>query len=114
MAKPRVNVCPVANGYSGPAERIIEFSSGNDTVQAGGLISLRRTDAGTLDVQLYQQDPTVRVSVSGAGFLATGLLGTCVHCGQPIGQAADQRWFSDGPDFACANADAGAHQSEPR
>lgn len=59
MAKPKVNTNPVANQYSAPNERIIEYSS----TQGGGLISIRETDAGRLRVDLYQHDDSVEIIV---------------------------------------------------
>lgn len=56
----RVNTSPVADTYaSRPEEKIIEFSSPN----GGGLIGFRVMDDGTLRVDVYRQDPTVRVLV---------------------------------------------------
>jgi hypothetical protein len=65
MRKPRVNTNPVANTYSSPAERIVEFHSGKPG-GSGGLISFRRLEDGTLQVDLYQLDPAVVVNVSAA------------------------------------------------
>jgi hypothetical protein len=53
----RVNTSPVANQYASRHERIIEFSSPN----GGGLISFTLLDDGTVRVDLYQLDDTVRV-----------------------------------------------------
>lgn len=59
--KPRVLTKCVANSYTGPTERIVEFSS--DThAGAGGLIRLANTDEGLL-VQVYRVTKT-RVMVS--------------------------------------------------
>jgi len=57
----RINVNPVANQYSAPAERIIEFSS----PAGGGLISLTVVTAAQgdpyLTVELYRLDEGVQV-----------------------------------------------------
>ena len=55
--RPRVTVNCVADTYTGPGERIIEFSSEN----GGGLIAFRMRHDGTLLVDIYRTDPTVRV-----------------------------------------------------
>ena len=62
MAKISVNTSPVADQYAGRDEKIIEYSSPN----GGGLISFRLMDDGTLSVDLYRHDPTVRVRVGEA------------------------------------------------
>jgi hypothetical protein len=59
MAKPRVLTKCVANNYTGPNERIIEFSSKS----GGGLIAFRETGDRTLLVSVYRLDPTVQVTV---------------------------------------------------
>lgn len=61
MPKPKVNTNPVANNYSAPNERIIEYSSKS----GGGLIAFREVD-GRLIVELYRHDATVDVSVGPA------------------------------------------------
>ena len=58
MRKPKVNTNPVANNYSAPNERIIEYSSQS----GGGLIAFRETD-GHLTVDLYRHDGTVDIRV---------------------------------------------------
>lgn len=58
MSRPSVNLRPVADSYSGPTERIIEFS--DRETGAGGLISIRRGD-GELIVDVYRCDENVRV-----------------------------------------------------
>lgn len=58
MKKPSVTLkCP-ANQYTGPNERIVEFSFGNGM---GGLISLRELDNGKCRVEVYQTDEGVQV-----------------------------------------------------
>ena len=59
--KPRVVMTCVANRYAGPRERIVEFSHPN----GGGLISFFACEDGNLLVQVYRQDDTVEVMVSG-------------------------------------------------
>jgi hypothetical protein len=61
MAKPKVNTNPVANQYSAPNERIIEYSIRSGL---GGLISLREIEGGKLQVQLYRHDADVEILVS--------------------------------------------------
>lgn len=61
MAKPKVDTNPVANQYAGPNERIIEYS--DRATGLGGLISIRRTDAGELVVDVYAHDAKVDVRV---------------------------------------------------
>ena len=63
MAKPKVTTKCVANTYSGPNERIIEFCDPDTDGPAGGLISFRRNIRGTLDVYVYRCDPGVNVIV---------------------------------------------------
>ena len=67
MSKPRVMTNPVANRYSAPHERIVEFSAPNGN---GGLISLMNHDDGTLSVHVYNYGPRV-----------------AVHVGKPVQQA---------------------------
>jgi hypothetical protein len=55
-----VNTSPVADQYAGGGERIIEF----DSPSGGGLISFQENGDGTLRVDIYRCDPTVKV-VSG-------------------------------------------------
>lgn len=57
MRKPSAKLRCVANGYTAPNERVIEFSHPN----GGGLISLRATDDGRLIVEAYQLDAAVDV-----------------------------------------------------
>lgn len=67
MRKPTVITNCVANAYTGPNERIIEFSdreSSGPNSPIGGLISFRRTDDGRLLVRVYRCDPEVEVSVA--------------------------------------------------
>lgn len=59
MAKPRVSTKCVANGYTGPNERIVEFSSAN----GGGLIAFRETPDGHLLISIYNCDSKVIVGV---------------------------------------------------
>lgn len=56
--KIKVNPRPVADAYTGPDERIIEYSSPN----GGGLISFRLTSDGYLHVDLYREDSTVLIT----------------------------------------------------
>ncbi len=63
MSKPSVNTNPVANGYTEKNERIVEFNSGVPN-GPGGLISLRRTEEGKLQVSVYRTDDDVDVIVS--------------------------------------------------
>lgn len=58
MKKPSVNVNPVANKYSAPDERIVEFTFDNGV---GGLISFRTVN-GTPTVEIYRCDMSVIVS----------------------------------------------------
>jgi hypothetical protein len=67
MPKPKVNTNPVANNYSAPNERIIEYSSKS----GGGLIALRETDDGRLTVDLYRHDDTVDIRVGPAEGIPT-------------------------------------------
>jgi hypothetical protein len=60
--KPKVNLTPVASAYDVHGERTIEFSHAN----GGGLISFRAQADGTLRVDIYRQDPTVRVTIGPA------------------------------------------------
>lgn len=60
MKKPKVLTRCVANAYAAPNERIIEFTNGT----CGGLMSLRTMPDGSLAVGIYQQDATVKVTVS--------------------------------------------------
>lgn len=62
MRKPRVTTNPVANRYSSPNERIVEYSAGESG--AGGLISLTVTEDGRLHVHLYRHDALVTISVA--------------------------------------------------
>lgn len=55
--KPCVTTKCVANTYSAPNERIVEFD--------GGLISFAREDDGVITVTLYRLDTNVRVAVGG-------------------------------------------------
>jgi hypothetical protein len=55
-----VIIACVADGYHGPGERIIEFSSEN----GGGLIAFALRDDGTLLVNVYNTDRTVVVGGS--------------------------------------------------
>lgn len=68
MTKPKVTVNPVANAYTGPGERIIEYSdpalSVGDGTCPGGLIAFRRNALGKLHVHLYRHDPEVVVTVA--------------------------------------------------
>ncbi len=57
--KPSVITRCVANSYSGPDERIIEFS--DRKLGLGGLISFRRTHDGKLRVEVYRVDDGVEV-----------------------------------------------------
>lgn len=63
MGKPKVTVNCVANQYTGPGERIIEFCDPDTDGPAGGLISFRRNPRGALDVHVYRCDPGVNVVV---------------------------------------------------
>lgn len=63
MSKPIVNTNPVANGYADSTERIVEFNSGVSN-GPGGLISLRRTAAGKLQISLYRLDDNIEVLLS--------------------------------------------------
>ena len=63
MPKPRVLTKCFANTYSGPHERIVEFSSKN-----GGLISFKETDDNGLLVGIYRLDANVRVQVPNGAF----------------------------------------------
>lgn len=62
MPKPTVTTNPVANRYSAPRERIIEFF--DRATQKGGLISLMGKEDGTLSVQVYRLDEGVDVAIS--------------------------------------------------
>lgn len=62
MSKPKIDVNPVANQYTGRDERIVEFSSD----AGGGLISLRVQDE-SLRVEVYRTDDSVRVITPGPG-----------------------------------------------
>jgi len=55
-----INTNPVANGYTGRDEKIIEFSSPG----GGGLISFRLNDKNELDVSVYRTDDTVTVALA--------------------------------------------------
>jgi len=58
MSKPTVTLhCP-ANAYSGPEERIIEFSYTRNGQLYGGLISFHGTEAGLI-IDVYRVDPGV-------------------------------------------------------
>lgn len=60
--KPRVLTKCVANGYTGPDERIVEFSNGRGT---GGLIRFWWDEAdGILRLAIYRQDRNVVVQVA--------------------------------------------------
>lgn len=59
--KPRVIVKCVANAYTGPRERIIEFSNGGRRDNKGGLIAFRNLPDGTLLVNVYGCDKGVEV-----------------------------------------------------
>lgn len=65
MAKPSVNLKPVAGNYAAPNERIIEFSNGRKSMDAlkGGLISIRTLDDGSVVVDVYRLDEGVTVNV---------------------------------------------------
>lgn len=58
--KPKVIVNCVANHYTGPNERIIEFTFPSGE---GGLISLRTTHEGASVVDVYNYDRYVQVLV---------------------------------------------------
>lgn len=62
MRKPRVLTKCVANSYTGPTERIIEFSSGKRD-GTGGLISFRNIPSGELLVQVYRVSGNVVASL---------------------------------------------------
>jgi hypothetical protein len=66
MPKPRVTTRCVANQYTGPNERTVEFSSR----AGGGLIALRDTSDGRLLVNVYRTDSTVDVTTPTSGFEA--------------------------------------------
>jgi hypothetical protein len=53
--KVKISLNPVANGYAGAQERIVEFSS----PAGGGLISFRLTEDNCLVVDVYHCDETV-------------------------------------------------------
>lgn len=55
--RPSITTKCVADSYHAPGERIVEFSSAN----GGGLISFREMEDGTLTVNLYRLDDTVKV-----------------------------------------------------
>jgi hypothetical protein len=59
MTKPKVNTSPVADKYTRPDERIIEYSSEH----GGGLIAFINRD-DRLRVELYRHDPAVDIVVS--------------------------------------------------
>lgn len=68
MAKPKVTVNAVANQYTGPTERIIEFSDHQVSDDpAGGLIAFRRCERPDgnhrLMVQIYRCEADVDVIV---------------------------------------------------
>jgi len=67
MAKVHVNTRPVADQYSGPGEKIIEYSApGGHGI--GGLIAFRwDADSATMRVDLYRHDPAVTINVGPAG-----------------------------------------------
>lgn len=72
--KPSIYSGPAAN-HAGPGEGIYEISSEH----GGGLISVSNdVERGRLDVQLYNLDPTVRVSVGRDG-VRHSTLGVVVH-----------------------------------
>ena len=60
-SKPTVSLrCP-ANAYTGPGERIVEFSFPDGS---GGLISFRSIGPqATPTVELYRLDPAIKVAV---------------------------------------------------
>jgi hypothetical protein len=60
--KPSVKIKCVANAYTGPEERIVEFSAKTDHGLVGGLISLRINAEGALVVNVYNVDPGVIVN----------------------------------------------------
>jgi hypothetical protein len=62
--RPTVNTNPVAHQYSGPGERIVEFSNNIAADHKGGLIAFRNLDDGRLLVDVYRTDPKVDVRVS--------------------------------------------------
>lgn len=57
MGKPHINPKPGADQYAAGNERIIEFSA-SDGRGAGGLISVRQGDDGSLTVEVYRADRT--------------------------------------------------------
>lgn len=64
MARPTVNTSCIANKYANRHdERIIEFNDGTPG-GAGGLISFKRLEDGSLSVSLYHLDEGVKVHVS--------------------------------------------------
>lgn len=56
MPKPKALTRCVANSYTGPDDRVIEFSNGSRfaDMHRGGLISLRNLPSGVLRVEVYQ------------------------------------------------------------
>lgn len=76
--KPRVDLRPPADAYSGPAERIIEFS--DRVTGAGGLISIRR-QGDDLVVDVYRCDLNVRVLARQAEDATGGVLPEGTTCG---------------------------------
>lgn len=55
LAKPSINVHPVAARYAAPNERIVEFSAPSG---AGGLISLELRTDGTIGLNVYRHEQT--------------------------------------------------------
>lgn len=65
MKKPKVILKCVANHYTGPEERIVEYSFGSDGKGGayGGLILFRETSKGEFVVTLYNHSPQVKIVV---------------------------------------------------
>lgn len=71
MSKPTVAlVCP-ANAYSGPSERIVEFSYRHAGQLYGGLIAFHGTEHGLI-VDVYRCDPGVQVRCAPALLASQG------------------------------------------
>lgn len=61
--KPKVITKCVANHYTGPNERIIEYTFGPDGKggSVGGLIQFATLEDGTPQVTLYNHEPQIRI-----------------------------------------------------
>jgi hypothetical protein len=84
----RIDTSPVASRYASASGRIIEF----DSPSGGGLIAFRMQDDGTLTVEPYRLDETVKVRLATPKHYTI----TADDVGEPLIHAWGRPWLVSG------------------